>query len=399
MDAALTVRLKEAILAEHARSAPPDGFPAFPDVPAGRYTDPGFFALEARKLWSGAWLFAAHADELPEVGSFRLWEDAGKPILLVRGHDRVVRAFYNTCRHRGGPVVREPAGRSPVLRCSYHSWTYDLAGALVAVPDERDFVGLDRACRGLLELRCESFGRFLFVNEDATAPPLIDWLGPVARELAEFQPDRLRLVERHGFDLACNWKVAIDAFLEVYHLKHIHPHTVDALLDHRGAVMGLFANGHSRMVTPNRSGAQETHGFPEIETVGEIARITNLAYNVFPNLVTPTDATGFPFLLFWPRGIRHTRLDVWWFAPGEATPELEARWKQRLQIFDLVLREDTFNLEWIQKSVESPAFRGVPLSYQERRIYWLHEQLDRVLGDEVPTQLRVAKRLEPYVER
>jgi phenylpropionate dioxygenase-like ring-hydroxylating dioxygenase large terminal subunit len=398
MDSLLAERLKERMRFEHARSAPPEGFPGFPDIPAGRYTDPGFFALEQRRIWSKTWLFAGHEDELPEVGSYRLWDDSGKPMLLVRGLDRQVRAFFNTCRHRGGPVVRDVSGRAPVLRCSYHGWTYDLAGQLVAVPDERDFVGLDKSCRGLLPLRCESFGRFLFVNEDASAAPLLDWLGPVARELAEFQPERLRLVERHGFDLACNWKVAIDAFLEVYHLKHIHPHTVDRLLDQRGAVMGLFANGHSRMVTPNRTGDQGTHGFPEIETVGEIARIANLAYNVFPNLVTPTDATGFPFLLFWPRGITKTRFEVWWFAPGDSTPELETRWQQRLQIFDVVLREDTANLEWIQKSVESPAFRGVPLNYQERRIYWLHEEIDRVLGDEVPTHLRVAPRLARYLE-
>jgi len=404
MDAELVARLRAEMDYEEARTAPPEGFPRFPDLPAGRYIDPAFFELERASIWSRSWMLAVHADELPEVGSFVLWEDAGAPVLIVRGQDRKVRAFYNTCRHRGAPVVRERSGQVSRLRCQYHSWTYDLEGRLVAVPDACDFVDLDRSCRALVALRCESWGPWVFVNQDPGAAPLLESLASIPEEMREFEPQSLRLVDKHGFDLACNWKVAIEAFLEVYHLKHIHPRSVNQLLDHRRSAMGLLRGGHSRMVTakrPERVGEAEVpQGLPDIPGVGTLARITNVAYFAFPNLVTPLDSTGFPFLLFWPRDIRRTRMEVLWFGPCWEGDELPAFWKQFIPIFDVVLREDTENLAWIQTSLDSAGFRGVPLGYQERRIYHFHEQVDRAIGPErIPEVLRVESCVGPYVER
>lgn len=404
MDAQLVERIKREIEFESTRSAPPAGFPDLPDIPAGRYIDPAFFELEQKHIWSKTWLLVGHTDEVPEPGCFRLCDEIGVPILVVRGKDRVVRGFYNTCRHRGGPVVREKTGHANPLRCMYHSWTYDLEGNLIGVPDERDFTNLDKSCRALIPVRCETWGGWIFVNQDLGAMPLLDYLAPVPTELDEFEVEKLRFVERHSMDLACNWKVAIDAFLEVYHLKHIHPNTVNRLLDHAGTTMGLLPRGHSRMASPIRPESRASYGggkpdVPEIESAGEIPRITNLAYHIFPNLVTPLDVVGFPFLMFWPRDIRTTHFEVLWFGPDWGQPEMDERWKAYISIFDVVLGEDTENLPWIQKSVESPGFRSIPLSYQERRIYAFHEQIDRTLGAQnIPDELRIAPRLEKWVE-
>ena len=84
-----------------------------PPIPGGRYTDPDFLALERRYLWQRSWLYACHTDELPEPGCFLLWKRTGSPILIVRGKDEVIRAFYNTCRHRGSTLCDEPEGRLP----------------------------------------------------------------------------------------------------------------------------------------------------------------------------------------------------------------------------------------------------------------------------------------------
>ena len=404
MDPRLSERLKREIERERERSGAPDGFPAFPDIPAARYTDPDLFELERERVFGRSWLMAAHADEIPDPGSYVLWEDAGRQIVIVRGNDRRVRAFYNTCQHRGAPVVREASGRSPTLRCRYHSWTYDLEGNLVGVPDETDFVGLDRSCRALVPARCETWGGWIFVNRDPDAAPLLDSIAPVPDEMVDFAPEKLRLLDKHGFTLSCNWKVAMEANLEVYHLKHIHPHTVDRLLDHRATAIGLLPGGHSRMVSAKRpesvDGGFAGPGIADIATVGELPRVTNLSYHVFPNLVTPLDVTGFPFLLFWPIDVRTTRLEVLWFVADWGAGEPPELWKTFLALFDGVLEEDTANLSWIQRSVESEGFRGVPLSYAERRIYHFHEALDRAIGaEDVPPALRVAPRLAEHVER
>jgi len=103
--------------AEFARTAPPPGFPQFPDIPVGRYTDDAFYDLERRHLWPQAWVLAGRSDDLPNPGDYRTFDGLDAPVLLVRGADGVLRAFYNTCQHRGAPVVRDQCGTARTLRC------------------------------------------------------------------------------------------------------------------------------------------------------------------------------------------------------------------------------------------------------------------------------------------
>ena len=173
MDASLADQIKKSFEYERNRKGPPEDFPRLPDIPARRYTHPEFFDLEREHVWKRSWLCVGHQGEMPEVGSYRLCEETGSPILIVHGKDQQFRAFYNTCRHRGGPVVREPCGKAAMLRCQYHSWTYDLSGNLVSVPDERDFVDLDKTERSLIPLRCEMWGGWIFVNEDPNAESVL----------------------------------------------------------------------------------------------------------------------------------------------------------------------------------------------------------------------------------
>ncbi len=408
MDAAWNERLKREMDFEAARTAPPQGFPDLPPLPAARYTDEAFFELEREHLWKKSWVMAAHVADLPEPGSAVRFDHLGPPIAVVRGKDDVVRAFYNACQHRGAPVVRDASECAQRLVCKYHGWTYELDGRLVGVPDERDFGTLDRERLGLVPVRCETYAGLVFVNLDPIAAPLLDSLGAFADEFAQFETEQLRLVDRHHFMLDCNWKAAIEANLEVYHLKFIHPYTVNQLLDHARTTIGLLPGGHSRMVSakrdPNNDAGLSAAGLPRIASVSEIAAITNLSYTVFPNLVTPTDIGGFPLLQFWPVDVRTTRFDVTWLVAdwdeGEAESDLPEHWKAFIGIFDTVLGEDTANLDWIQRSMESPGCDSVPLSYQERRIYWLHEEVDRHIGEErVPPELRVPPRLGDWAER
>ena len=110
--------------------------------------------------------------------------------------------------------------------------------------------------------------------------------------------------------------------------------------------------------------------------------------------------TGFPILLFWPIDIRTTRFDVVWIGASYEGDERPSMWTPFIELFDSVLKEDTQFLSGIQSSVESPAFTGIPLSYQERRIYHVHEEIDRVIGPErIPDHLRVEPLLGPYVEK
>ncbi len=413
----LVARLTDEMRYEYSRTAPPEGFPRFPDIPVGRFVSDEFWDLERRHLWSKVWVIAGRSEDAPNPGDFFTFDDLGSPMVLVRGNDRVLRAFYNTCQHRGAPVVRDAKGSARLLRCQYHSWSYDIDdGHLVSVPDERDFVGLVKEERCLATVRCEVWDGWVFVNQNPDAMPLLDWLGPVARELDELQGNSLRTVARRSEVVPCNWKVTAEAFLEVYHFRHIHSRGGESLLDNRGAVMSLLPNGASRMITPfSRSTWSamgmtdwddfrhfETPGFPDIPTVNDMVRSTSSAYSIFPNLITPIAAHGFPFITFWPIDKRTTRIDWIHYAPIDFDPDegLPPHWDQRMRGFDLIMAEDFWNMAPMQRSLESPALRGIPINYQERRIWHFHEQIDAMIGvDNIDESLRIERLIEPYIER
>jgi phenylpropionate dioxygenase-like ring-hydroxylating dioxygenase large terminal subunit len=337
-------------------------------------------------------------------------------LLIVRGTDNELRAYYNTCQHRGAPVVRDAKGSARRLRCQYHSWTYDIDnGKLISIPDERDFVDLDIDNLCLPKVKCETFAGFVFVNLDPDAAPLADWLAGAVHMFAPFQGDTLREVYRRSVIVPCNWKVTAEAFLEVYHFKHIHSHNGVSVLDNRGAAMGLYPNGHSRMITPFSEQNMKRVGMsswddwivpdpgphPTIESVPAMVRCTSTAVSLFPNIIIPLGAIGFPVNLFWPIDKRTTRLDWIYYAPKNwDSDELPEHWRQRADVYDQIMDEDMQNMAPMQRSIESPALSGIRINYQERRIWHLHEQIDRMIGpDRVPPTLRIPSLLGPYIEQ
>lgn len=398
-------RLKAQMEWEGARTAPPDGFPKLPDMPAARYTSAEYYALEQEHIFRKSWLFAGHIDEVPEPGCYMRWHNAGDPIVIVHGMDGTMRAFYNTCRHRGAPVITQDFGKSPRLICGYHNWTYKTDGTLVGVPERQDFPkDFDMSCRGLIPVRCEMLGNVIFVNFDDDAMPLAQWMGPLMEEWDEFAFDRIRLASRHSFELNCNWKVAMEANMEVYHVPFIHPDTVAPLVDPKRNLNTLYPNGHARMLAPapretNRDHVRAISSPPEwqqIESVGELGRTHTQSYTLFPNWVSPLSSFFVPPILFWPTSLGTTRLELvtmaldWgdapapdlWTVPDDSEPGGRA--------MSPIILEDTQFGEAIQKSMQSVAFKSVPLSYQEARIYSFHQSCDRMIGAlNVPEHLRI----------
>ena len=387
---------------------PPAGFPRLPPVPAGRYTDPTFAALERDEVFGRSWLFVAHDDELPSPGDYVLVRQLGQPVFLVRGHDGDVRAFYNTCQHRGGPLVSEPSGNcGRRLVCGYHSWTYDLDGALVGVPDREDFADLDPACHSLREIRCESWGSFVFVNLDPTCEPLRDALGAVGTDLeAQLGPGPdvgpVRLVDRRSIEVQGNWKLTVDANIETYHVNTVHRESAATLLDQAATGIFLLARGHSRMLIHNRSGEPLPIALPQFPGASPLAGVGIYSYHLFPN--TSIVFGGSPTLAFlissWPRTPSTSLYDVHFLA---ATPPDDPEHRDLLNLLVeanwSVLMEDLGNLPSIQRSVSGGGLAAMTLSYQERRIYHQHEELDRRIGVErVDEALRVPQLLADWIE-
>jgi nitrite reductase/ring-hydroxylating ferredoxin subunit len=393
--------IEQALDHEAARGEPPAGFPALPEIPGGRYTRQDFYDLEFQRVWGGSWVCAGRETDVLEPGQYKVFSKLGAPMLLVRGRDRVLRAFYNTCRHRGAPVVRDAFGRTSLLRCGYHHWTYSLDGQLLGVPEEREFGCLDKSKRGLKSIRCETFGGLVFLSLNPEVGPLREYLGPLAAELALIGMEKLRTVSEKSYVVRCNWKAAVDAFLEVYHVNAIHPKTVALMIDTDTSLQDLCRNGHTALVTRRILGTgasfAELEGSPAGNVMPEIYRRNSVAFTVFPNLIMPVDPFGFPFMLIWPRGPHECEMEVIFAGKDWGAGDRPAFWETYLTVFEQIFQEDLSNLSGIQDSLRSAAFSGMMLNYTERRIYWFHEEIDRRIGkDGIAPELVVEPLLSDY---
>ncbi len=402
MNDPLSDKLLSRIDSEQETRTRPAAFPKLPDIPAARYRDPGFLSLERQNLWTQTWLYAGHIDELPTPGSYKLWDRSGNPVVLLRDQQGSVRAFYNSCRHRGAPLVRDASGRlDGSLVCPYHGWNYSLDGKLCGLRDGQDFSGLDRQSRALISLRCERLGNWIFINQDPAARPLAADLGPISEYFRRLDIDQLRLVHQDSFTVNCNLKILLEGFLEVYHLNSLHKNTVDRFLDYRKNHIQMWRHGHSCMLTANRHKDWQD---PGAKGMGKIAGATELelhnnpSLHIFPNLVTPVSSTGLPFNLIWPLTDDTSLLEVVWFAPDWGADAKPAGWEKRIANYNRIISEDMGLVEQLQTSVRSPGFRDIPLSYQERRIYHWHEELDRRIGAQhIPEVMRIKPVLDSWV--
>jgi choline monooxygenase len=192
-------------------------------IPAPWYVDPRIAELERRAVFGRTWQVIGRADQLREPGQYVTAEVADEPIVAVRGGDHALRAFFNVCRHHAAAVVTEPAGSASVLRCPYHGWTYSLDGALKGVPEFEGVCDFDRTANGLVPVRVETWENFVFVNLDAEAPPLQDFLGSLGSRVEPLKLAELHFFERRTYTLTCNWKVYVDNYLDGgYHVPHLH---------------------------------------------------------------------------------------------------------------------------------------------------------------------------------
>jgi len=414
LDDALVDRLTADMQSEFDRIGPPEGFPALPDIPSGRYTSQQFYELEQAHLWTNSWVCAGRVEDLPEPGSYFLFDELSHPLIIIRSKDDTIRCFSNTCMHRGAPVVREPRGTVRNLRCQYHAWTYSTtSGDLLAVTDERDFVGLCKEDKGLPAAGCETWGGWIWVNMNPDAKPLMEFLGKIPGEMEQCQCEDLRLVGTDHRVINCNWKVAVEAFQEVYHFRFIHDRGGFSLLDSKGATMGLFEDGNSRMVVPHSKQVVEMsgrtswsdyvelpnpYGHPSTPTVHPIVHSTSYSFTIFPNLITPLAASGFPILLFFPDGPGRTNIRIYHYSPKTSDLSEEAN-AERLASFAQIIDEDVENMDPMNRAMNSPLFDGVPISYQERRIWHMNEIIDQTIGIErIPEELRVAQLLGDHIE-
>lgn len=202
-------------------------------IPASWYTDRRIAELERLNVFGKTWQLVAHAAQLQSPGDFVSVRLAGEPIVVVRGSDRQLRAFYNVCRHHAAAVVTQACGHVSILQCPYHGWKYGLDGSLKGMPEFEGVEGFERADNGLLPIRVETWECFVFVNLDPEAMSLHEFLGGLVQRVAPLNIASLHNFDRRTYDIACNWKVFVDNYLDGgYHVPHLHK-GLNSVLDYK----------------------------------------------------------------------------------------------------------------------------------------------------------------------
>jgi phenylpropionate dioxygenase-like ring-hydroxylating dioxygenase large terminal subunit len=194
------------------------------------YISEDYARAEGDKLWAKVWQHAGRVEEIPEIGDYITYDIGNDSILIVRTAPGTIKAYHNVCPHRGRKLVGTPCGANQAcgktnkFGCNYHSWTFDLDGKATYILDKDDWQGmLTEERTSLAEVKADIWGGWIWINMNPDAVPLRQYLEPVASLLDPFEFDKMRYRFRQWVIFDCNWKVALEAFLEPYHVQGTHP--------------------------------------------------------------------------------------------------------------------------------------------------------------------------------
>jgi len=202
-------------------------------IPAPWYVDSRVAELEARTVFSKTWQMVGRVEQVEKPGQFVTANIAGEPIVVVRGNDGMLRAFYNVCRHHAAAVVTEPCGQASILHCPYHGWNYGLDGSLKGMPEFDGVKDFERQQNGLVPVKADTWEKFVFVNLDPESVGLREFLGGLVKQVAPLGVSKLHYFDTRTYDIACNWKVFVDNYLDGgYHVPHLHK-GLSSVLDYK----------------------------------------------------------------------------------------------------------------------------------------------------------------------
>jgi choline monooxygenase len=325
-------------------------------MPARWYTDPAILTLERERVFWRTWQPVGQSELVQRPGDFFTCEVAGEPLVVTRGQDDQLRAFYNVCRHRGAAVARAKGNRKS-LQCMYHGWTYGLDGRLLRAPEFEGVANWDASTVCLPPVQVEIWGPFVFVNLDPNAPPMHETAyGKIYQEIRSkgFHIEAMRRVERRDYLIQCNWKVYVDNYLEGYHLPIAHPGLFKEL-DYDQYRVDTFDTYSSQYapIRPATSGDLRDRRYVRDADHGEAEA---LYYWIFPNVMLNVYLDNLSINIILPIGHEQTlTIFEWYFEP----PGTGAGWESMQQIIafsDQIQQEDIEICELVQKGLVSRSY-------------------------------------------
>lgn len=332
-----------------------------PTLPARDYYAADIFDLERERIFFRNWFCVGREEQVATPGDFMVRDVLDESILIVRNDARILRAFYNVCRHRGTRLCEGEGSAGRALSCPYHAWTYSLDGRLIGTPNVPEAAGLDRARFGLRTVALETWEGFIFVNLAQEPGPLgrqmDDWAG-----YARYHLERLRVSHRFDYDVAANWKILHENYNECLHCPGVHPELVKVIPVYRRGVIleadGIWGNRLVEGATSlTRTGRSRLPVFPDL-TEEERGRYNGMS--IFPNLLLDCFPDNVLYTILWPRSPVRTDVTCGLLVESSTIGREDFDPGEIVEFHDLINRQDWKICERAQKGQRSRGYgRGV----------------------------------------
>lgn len=355
--------------------------------PTWCYTSEAFYRREVERIFHKVWNFLGAADQIANPGDYFTVTFAGVPVIILRDQDGVLRAFANSCRHRGSALL-DGSGNCKRIVCPYHSWSYRLDGSLAAAPEMQQTHNFDPAENGLVPLKLETWGGFLFLNFDPDAGPLSEFLGDLPERVGAYRLEDMACSRRKEYVIECNWKLFVENAKESYHIATVHRQTINKYASARssgywveetsGEYCCTFAEHEGSMALLKGSS-----GFPPNESLAGLREAGGTtAPLIYPSTYLACTIDCAWYLELHPLGPSRTRLVHGALFPKDRLTrnDFEDIADNYYRRWDITIEEDIVASERQQKGIDSPFARPGRFSHREPLVHvidnWI---LDRVL--------------------
>ncbi|MFN0041766.1 MAG: aromatic ring-hydroxylating oxygenase subunit alpha [Alphaproteobacteria bacterium] len=355
------------------------------------YTSDAWYAREVERIFMRSWNLIGRVERVPRPGDFITVEYAGAAIIVVRGRDNAIRAFANSCRHRGARLLDGEGNCKLAIKCPYHSWVYNLDGALAGCDGMEDTRDFDRAHHGLKPVRIENWAGFLFVNFSPDAPDLRTWLGEIWDTVAPYKPEDMVCTRRKEYEVACNWKLYVENFNDLGHIKTVHKSSLELLRQKytrpcefeprsgQGFTAWVEHDGTRTLL----NGVDGPRGFDDLPTLSGRARHGSFYATVFPLAAFGFCVDSAWSLEIYPLGPSRMKLVVssLFHKDAPARPDFDAIAARYYARMDVAVPEDNAINEAVQNGLAGAGAGTGRVGDQEIAVNWLNRWwLERTLG-------------------
>ncbi len=371
------------------------------------YRSPEYHQGEVEQLWARSWVGVGFSSEVEEPGRVIVRKVAGRSVIVSCDHDGRRHAFLNVCRHRGAQLVLEDCVVGKRIRCPYHAWAYDLDGRCLGTPlfegsdipadyegmfDMAEVVAFDKADHGLFQVRLDEWEGMLFVNLDGGAPGLGEWLGDLSERIGGYGLGGWKVRATSEYDIAANWKLVAENFMEYYHLPWVHPELVKVSRmedHHRFQGPGMYTG----MTTTPISQDSSTSGWLELPPSPSVVppdSISGRFILIFPNVALSVLPNHAFVMMLEPAAVDRTLERTTLLTSEESIigPESRQGLTRLGDFWDHVNREDIEIVERVQRGISTPEYPGGRMCYRfEEPLHRFQNMvIDRMVGiDRIPT--------------